>query len=156
MITDMADGISMTTVWLVLTAILAILEIFTLAVAALCLCIGTLAALMASMAGLSVVAQVVVFVIALLLSLIAIPPLVRRLRSGARSCDCHSNMDALTGRRAVVENRSGSLRVRIDGDSWQIRAAGNFDIAEGECVEVVGFDSIVLLVKPATADKSDK
>jgi membrane protein implicated in regulation of membrane protease activity len=60
-------------------------------------------------------------------------------------------MDALIGRFAVVVEdipASGLGRVKLDGDNWQAKCAGGLAAASSQRVEVVDYDSIILIVKP--------
>lgn len=59
-----------------------------------------------------------------------------------------TGMDALIGRTGQVEIAE-MPRVRIDGDSWQVRPTQKDTILhQGESVRVVGYDSIILSVEP--------
>jgi membrane protein implicated in regulation of membrane protease activity len=61
-----------------------------------------------------------------------------------------SNMDALRGRVAIVTEAIAPDkigRVKIDGDRWQASAQQGETFVAGDRVEVVGYDSIVLIVK---------
>ena len=61
-----------------------------------------------------------------------------------------TNANAMVGRRGTVcsaiEGVEGG-RVVVDGVDWKARSVDGEDIAEGEKVEIVEIDSIVLIVK---------
>ena len=59
-------------------------------------------------------------------------------------------MDALIGREVRVAEdipAGGIGRVRIDGDSWQAQSNDGREIAAGERVRVLSYDSIILTVE---------
>lgn len=72
--------------------------------------------------------------------------LVKALNKGAEHGA--TGMDALIGRTGVVVEAPDCLRMRIDGDVWQVRSARrDLALRAGEEVRVVGYESIVLLVE---------
>lgn len=139
-------------IWLIVAAVLLVVELITGFIASFCLAVGALLASVCGMAGLGIEAQLIAMVAGVVLSFIFLVPLVNRIRKGrkARREDYNSNMNALIGRESVVEREilaAGGLgRMRIDGDSWQIRSADGEAIDQGRRVKVVGYDSIILIV----------
>ena len=72
--------------------------------------------------------------------------LVKALHKGAEHTA--TGMDALIGRTGIVVQAPDCLRMRIDGDVWQVRPAKrDTPIVPGEEVRVVGYDSIILSVE---------
>lgn len=138
-------------VWLILAVVLAVVEIFTSAAIALCLAAGAVGAFVAAVAGASLEVQLVVLAITMVVSFVAIPPLMRRYQGLFRpEAESSSNMDALKGivtQICTPASAAGHARVRIDGVSWQARTESGEPLAEGQRVQVVGYDSIVLIVK---------
>lgn len=61
-------------------------------------------------------------------------------------------MDALIGRKTtVIETIKGDGqpgRIKIDGDVWQAVTEDGQSLENGRLVEVTGYDSIILKVKP--------
>lgn len=61
-------------------------------------------------------------------------------------------MDALLGRKAIISEEITPERLgraRIDGDNWQVKSTGEpKTIKRGTEVVVIGYDSIILEVKP--------
>ncbi len=140
-------------IWLIVAAVLMVVELITGFIASFCLAVGALVASVCGMAGLGIEAQLIAMVAGVVLSFIFLAPLVNRIRKGRKAHreDYNSNMNALIGREAVVEREipadGGLGRMRIDGDSWQIRGADGEAIGHGRRVKVVGYDSIILIVK---------
>ena len=140
-------------VWLIVATLLLVVELITGFIAALCLAVGALVASVCGIFGFGIEVQLLALVVGVILAFIFLAPFVNRLRkrrSGRE--DYNSNMNALIGREAVVERSfegEGSPgRMRIDGDSWQIKSKDGDVIRHGTKVKVVGYDSIILIVKP--------
>lgn len=140
-------------IWLIVAAVLMVVELITGFIAAFCLAVGALLASALGIFGFGIEAQLIAMVIGVVLSFIFLAPMVNRLhgRRKAHREEYNSNMDALIGRESVVEkavDAGGMLgRMRIDGDSWQIRSADGGAIGRGARVKVTGYDSIILIVK---------
>ncbi len=137
-------------IWLAVAILLVIFEVFTVSAIALCMAIGALAASIAALCGCGIELQLLVLAVAMLSSLVFVPRLLKRykglFRNGKESL---SNMDALIGREAIVESSAAdsSLRVKIDGDRWQVKTADGAALAHGDRVKVCGYDSIILVVE---------
>lgn len=135
--------------WLILGVGFLVAELLTMSTTCLYVGTGALAAMVAALLGGEWIETIVTFV-AFTTVLYAATyrwrhKLVKALNKGAEHGA--TGMDALIGRTGVVVNSQDCLRMRIDGDVWQIRAAKKEDaILPGEEVRVVGYESIILLV----------
>lgn len=139
-------------IWLAIAILLVIIEVLTTSAIALCLAIGALAASIAALFGACFELQLMVLAVAMLASLVFVPRLLKRYKGLFKTGkDAVSNMDALIGREAVVEaniiDGNSTLRVKIDGDRWQVRVTDGAELVAGDRVKVCGYDSIILLVK---------
>lgn len=141
--------------WLFIAGILMIVEFFTQTLWCLCLTVSCLVAMIFALCGMSVDGQIISLGVTALLSGLLLMPIFkrqRRLQSQPDTSDSRTGMDALLGRKAIIteEIRPGRLgRARIDGDNWQVRAQGTQGVIARGCeVEVTGYDSIILDVKP--------
>lgn len=140
-------------IWLIATAVLLIVELLSNVVATLCMAVGCFVSSILALLGFGVVAPVIGMVAGVILAFIFIAPLVNRLHARRhRDREAYnSNMNALIGRIAEVSKpfAGGSEpgRARIDGDNWQIRSVDGATLERGMQVKVVGYDSIVLLVR---------
>ncbi|MBD5225573.1 MAG: NfeD family protein [Bacteroidales bacterium] len=149
---DFTGIISMWSLWLLLTIALGIFEIFTMSAIALCLAVATASGLIAALLGASPEWQLLTVALAAVLALIFVAPFARRLlkKSAPSDREAASNMDALIGRRITLPADlagGGTVRVKIDGDSWQVKAADpQISYDAGTQMIVCGYDSIVLLV----------
>jgi len=141
-------------IWLIVAAVFLIIELLSNVVATLCMAVGCIVAAVLALIGFGVVGQVMGLVVGVILSFVFIAPLVNRMHRRRRkhSETYNSNMNALIGRTAVVTKpfRSDSEpgRARVDGDNWQIRSENGAPIDCDTTVTVVGYDSIVLVVRP--------
>lgn len=136
--------------WLILGAGFLVAELLTLSTTCLYVGIGALAAMVAALIGGDWVVTLVTFV-AFTALLYAFTyrwrkSLVKALHKGAEHTA--TGMDALIGRTGTVIKAPDCLRMRIDGDIWQVRPAKHgYPIQPGEEVRVVGYDSIILTVE---------
>lgn len=141
--------------WLILCGALLLLELMTASLAALCGACGCLAAFLFAAFGASAEAQLIAAAVGTVASLLFLAPLVNRyraLRGKQSSVAGNTNMDALIGRTAQLTRDitpASPGRLRIDGDNWQARSASGEPLEKGALVKVTGYDSIILLVKPA-------
>ena len=74
-------------------------------------------------------------------------PLLKKLSA---KDEIATNADALIGRTAKVTECievGGTGRVALDGDIWQAVSDEQTDIVEGEKVEIISRESIILTVK---------
>lgn len=62
-----------------------------------------------------------------------------------------TNTDALIGRKAIVlQSIKGEMhpgRVKVDGDDWKAIACDDQLIEEGDIVEIISINSVILTVK---------
>jgi len=141
-------------IWLIAGAALLVIELLSGAVAALCVATGCLAAAIAAIAGAGIEMQFAAMAAGVILAFVFIAPIVNRMRrrKAAHREEYNSNMKALIGREAIMtkpyENEAEPGRARIDGDNWQVRSHDGDPIARGIRVSVIGYDSIILIVKP--------
>ena len=139
-------------VWLLIAALFFIVELFTSGFAVICLSIGALFAFIAALVGADFAWQVAVFCIGSLVSFFTIRPLLQRIFFDRNDkAEVKTNADALVGRTAIVvediDNTTKKGFVQIDGDVWRAVASGGLtQIAQGQVVEVVSRESIVLTV----------
>ena len=137
--------------WLILGVGFLIAEVLTLSLTCLYIGIGALAAVVAAFLGADWLGTIITFTAATAF-LYALTyrwrqRLLKALHKGADHTA--TGMDALIGRTGTVE-MSDMARVRIDGDSWQVRPVHrDMTLHPGENVRVVGYDSIILTVEPA-------
>lgn len=143
-------------IWLIVAALLVVVEILTQMVWTLCLAVGCLGALVADLCGVELPWQVAVMAMTSVVAYMVMMPLFKRWHdrsSHGRGREGVTGMEALLGRRAMVTQdiEPGGLgRVRIDGDSWQVRCHGcESVIVAGRDVVVVSFDGNILDVEPA-------
>jgi membrane protein implicated in regulation of membrane protease activity len=139
------------TLWLIAFLLLAVVEVVTQWLTTFCFAVGCLVAMLASLCGVSPLYQLLLLGIAALLSFVFFAPYFQRLhqKRGLKSKG-QSNMDALIGRLATVSENipdSSIGRVKIDGDSWQARSNDGCGIAKSQQVEIVDYESIVLIVR---------
>lgn len=149
----MMEGMTMWMLWLAVAVVLVIVEIFTSSAIALGMAVGAVAAFAAALAGASPEVQLIVLAVSMVAGLIIVTPLMRRYNGLIKpDTDAVSNMDALIGRVGTVvlsgDNPDELGRVKIDGDRWQVRSSDGSRLTDGQRVEVCGYESIVLLVKP--------
>ena len=136
--------------WLFLGVGLLVIELFTVSTTCLYVGIGALAAMVAAFLGGEWMATIVTFLLTSFL-LYALTyrwrhRIIRVLHKGGEQGA--TGMDALIGRSGKVFAASDSLRMKIDGDVWQVRPIDNETLlTPGEDVRVVGYDSIILEVE---------
>jgi membrane protein implicated in regulation of membrane protease activity len=138
-------------IWLSLIVILVIIELMSQWLTTFCLAVGCVGALIAALLGCSLTVQLITLAVLTLLTLvIAGPRFKARYARQNKIAASQSNMDALRGRVAIVTEAIAPDkigRVKIDGDRWQASAQQAETFVVGDHVEVVGYDSIVLIVK---------
>ncbi len=136
-------------IWGVVALVILIVEIFTTGIAVICFSVGAAGAMVVAIAGGGVTLQFVAFAAISILSLILLRPLIIKW-IGGRSTSYATNVDALVGRVASVTQPfvRGEGRVSVDGDDW--KAICNDEaaaLAEGDRVEIVAVNSVVLTIK---------
>ena len=133
-------------IWIIAALVLFIVEIFTSGFAIACLSVGCLLAAVGSAFELSLAWQFGFFALGSFLAFIFIRPLVLKLMNkNTNNNNVMTNMDNLIGRKAVVSDVYG--RVKIDGDDWKARMEDDKEAEVGEKVTIVSHESIILTVK---------
>lgn len=138
--------------WLILGVGFLVAELLTMSTTCLYVGIGALAAMVAALIGGDWIVTIVTFVAFTVMLYAATYKwrhrLVKALHKGAEHGA--TGMDALIGRTGIVVEAPDCLRMRIDGDVWQVKPAKHeAPIYAGEEVRVVGYDSIILSVEKA-------
>ena len=136
--------------WLILAVVFLIAELLTLSTTCLYIGLGCLIAMCAAFLGGGWTSTIVCFIVATSLIYLLTYKWRDRLLHSLHKGAPHqaTGMDALIGRTGIVE-LSDSLRMRIDGDQWQIRPVHTgISLQPGAQVKVVGYDSIILTVEP--------
>ncbi|MBQ8272792.1 MAG: NfeD family protein [Tidjanibacter sp.] len=134
-------------IWAIVAVLFVIGEIFTSGFAFICFAVGCIGGAIAAAAGAILEWQLGIFAIATFVAFLLVRPLLKKLSA---KDEIATNADALIGRTAKVTECievGGKGRVAIDGDIWQAVSHEQTDIAEGEWVEVISRESIVLTVK---------
>jgi membrane protein implicated in regulation of membrane protease activity len=92
---------------------------------------------------------ILLFSLGVALTYFLIRPVI--LKIGYRN-SVKTNRDALIGRTGIVteeiDNRQDKGRVKVDGDDWKARVAGEEVIPAGANVKIIAIESIVLIVEP--------
>lgn len=151
----MGDFISAWSVWLILAAVFVIIELLTNTFAAFCFVGGCLLAMIAALLGFSIYTQLSMAVVGIVVTFIALKPVIVKHIHQRAPRESLSNMDALIGRRARLTEAVCATtpgRLRLDGDNWQASDVDGGEIAAGEEVVVVGYESIILQVRRVTAE----
>ncbi len=136
--------------WLILGVAFLVAELFTLSTTCLYIAAGAIGAMICALCGYGWIPCILTLVGTTAVLYIATyhwrHKLTGLLHKGAGSTA--TGMDALIGRTGVVKAGADSLRMRIDGDLWQVRPARHSaELKPGSEVRVVGYDSIVLIVE---------
>lgn len=134
-------------IWAIIAILFIIGEIFTSGFALICFAVGCVGGAIAAASGAILEWQLGVFAIATFVAFLAVRPLLKKLSS---KNEIATNADALIGRTAKVTECievGGKGRVAIDGDFWQAVSTEQTDIVEGERVEIISRESIILTVK---------
>ena len=137
--------------WLILGVGFLVAELLTLSTTCLYIGVGALAAMVCALFDGEWIPTIITFVVAtgiLYLSTYRLRHrLVKALHRGAQPTA--TGMDALIGRTGKVIEAQDCLRIRIDGDVWQVHSThSGAPLTAGEEVRVVGYDSIILKVEP--------
>lgn len=136
-------------VWLLAAVGLFILEIFTPGFVLACFGLGALAASIPAMIGLSWAWQLSAFAIGSLLSLLFLRRIIRRWFSSKQ--EVQTGVDALIGRRAYVRYTGAGdesySEISLDGDVWRVRSHDGSPLRQGMLVEVLSYESLILLVR---------
>lgn len=136
--------------WLILAVALLVIELFTLSTVCLYVGIGALAAMVAAFFSEEWSITIITFVVSTGVIYLATYRWRKKLFSWLHrgSSKTSTGMDALIGRTGTVIKAPDSLRIRIDGDVWQVRPSRHDSvILPGKEVRVTGYDSIILTVE---------
>ncbi len=136
--------------WLFLGVGLLLVELFTMSTVCLYVAVGALAAMVCSFFNDEWLPTILTFVSSTAILYAATYRWRGQLKGWLHrsASPAATGMDALIGRTGTVIAASDCLRMRIDGDVWQVRpAGGGAALHPGEEVRVVGYDSIILTVE---------
>lgn len=134
-------------IWAIVAILFIVGEILTSGFALVCFAVGCIGGAIGAAAGATLEWQLGIFAIATLAAFLAVRPLLKKLSA---KDEIATNADALIGRTAKVTECievNGKGRVALDGDIWQAVSNETTDIVEGEWVEVISRESIILTVK---------
>lgn len=134
-------------IWAIIATLLVIGEMLTAGFALICFAVGAVGGAIGAAVGSSLEWQLGIFALATLVAFLAVRPLLKRLSA---KDEVPTNADALIGRTAKVTECievGGRGRVAIDGDIWQAESSEQSDILEGEKVEIISRESIILTVR---------
>ncbi len=136
--------------WLILGVGFLVAELLTMSTTCLYVGTGALAAMVAALLGGEWLVTIVTFVAFTGLLYASTyrwrNRLVKALHKGAEHTA--TGMDALIGRTGTVVAAPDCLRMRIDGDVWQVKASTHGEpLQTGIEARVVGYDSIILTVE---------
>ena len=136
--------------WLILGVGFLVAELLTLSTTCLYVGIGAIIAMVAAILGGEWIATLVTFVMSTGVLFLATyhwrHRLIEYLHRGSRHAA--TGMDALIGRTGTAFEAPDCMRMRIDGDIWQIRPSRHgAPLMPGDEVRVVGYDSIILSVE---------
>lgn len=141
-------GMEVWHIWIIVALVLVIVEIFTSGFAVICLSVGAIGGAIVAACDCSFKMQLLAFALTSFVALMLVRPLL--LRFFPKEEKVKTNANAMIGRRGVVCSEIDGVtggRVMVDGVDWMARSEGGEDIANGEKVEIVAIDSIVLVVK---------
>jgi membrane protein implicated in regulation of membrane protease activity len=133
-------------VWLIAAALLYVVEGLTFNLVTVWFAVGCTAALLVSFFTGSFTAQFTVFILFSILCLLALRPLVQKLKRPATA----TNGDRNIGRTATVVtpvSPQQSGRVRLDGVEWNARSNDGRTLQPGEICRIVAMQSTLLIVE---------
>ncbi|WP_449316852.1 NfeD family protein [Rubneribacter sp.] len=136
-----------TLAWLVVAAVMAVIEVASLGLITVWFVVGGLAAFVAGELGADLFVQTAVFLAVSLLCLILLRPVFVKYRDRGKRAE-----PTVVGSHAVVrepvDNALMTGRVETpDHMTWAARSADGAPIPAGENVEVVGRESVTLIVE---------
>ena len=138
-------------IWLLVAAVFVVIEICTSGFAVACFSVGCVFGAILAACDLSLTWQVVAFAVGTFLAFVFIRPFVIKiLDKKTNDSGVKTNMDNIIGKTAIVTEKieaGGYGRVKIDGDDWKAQSNDNSTIEVGEKVQIVSYDSIILIVK---------
>jgi membrane protein implicated in regulation of membrane protease activity len=139
-------------IWFVGAIALIVAEMFTPGFWLLCLGVGAVAAGVAALfPGLGPAIQGITFAAASLLSMVALRPRLMHYFQLGPGTDLRTGVDALLGKTAIVteriEPRTGTGRVKVDGEDWRGASADATVIEPGTPVTIIQVDGTTLMVE---------
>ena len=143
----MIFGVSSLYIWGAVIILCVVIETFTLDLSAIWFAAGGLAALVAASIGLNVLSQLVIFVLFAAALLVLVRPICRRM---LRVKNVPTNADRIIGATAVVTEPIDNIRetgaVKIGGQIWTARSAGEHTFAVGEAVQIIRIEGVKAIV----------
>lgn len=136
--------------WLFLGVGFLVAELFCMSTTCLYVGIGALAAMLCAFLGGEWLATIITFILSTTILYGLTYRWRHRITELLNKNGQHepTGMDALIGRSGTVFEAPDSLRMKIDGDVWQVKPLDKETvISPGEEVRVVGYDSIILKVE---------
>jgi membrane protein implicated in regulation of membrane protease activity len=146
--------------WLILVVIFGVLEAASVALTSIWFAAGALVALFVSFLVPVLWIQALVFAVVSLAALLLMRPLAQKMMQPKGKVP--TNADRILGQEGVVtetiDNLAATGQVKVSGQVWTARSAGEERIFAGEQVKVLRIDGVKLLVEranvPAAAEKS--
>ena len=135
-------------IWLIVAVFAVIAEAMTVQMIAIWFAPAALVALALSACGVSLTIQILTFII---VAAVCVATLYKKLRKSIKDKSEKTNLDAVVGAVAVVEEDIPALghgRVKLKGISWQ--ATSKTDITAGSRVKVLGIDGVTLSCEPVS------
>lgn len=134
--------------WLVVAGVMAVIEALSFGLVTMWFVVGALVAFVADLLGANLIVQIVLFLIVSVLCLVLLRPVFVKYRDRGRAEE-----PTLIGERGIVcvavDNDGLTGRVELsDHMTWSARSATGEVLPEGTRVEVIGQESIKLIVKP--------
>lgn len=136
--------------WLILGVGFLVAELLTMSMTCIYIGTGALAAMVCALLGGEWLGTIVTFVVATGILYLATYRWRHRLTGWLHreASNSATGMDALIGRTGKVFDSGNCLRMKIDGDVWQVtEAQPGYRLTPGEQVRVTGYDSIILKVE---------
>ena len=133
--------------WVVLVVAFAVLEGLTVGLISVWFSIGSIAGLIAAALGASVVAQVVAFSIVSGVCILLLRPVARKYLVTKIE---KTNADRIIDEEAVVtetiSNLQGTGQIRVRGEYWTARSAGEEEYVESTLVRVLRIEGVKAIV----------
>lgn len=142
--------------WLALVIVFAVLEGVSVALTSIWFAAGALVALLVSFVVPVLWIQALVFALVSLAALLLMRPLAQKLMQPKGKVP--TNADRVVHRTGVVtetiDNLSDTGQVKVAGQVWTARSAGEGRIFAGETVKVLRIEGVKLVVEPAAVGVS--
>ena len=140
--------------WIIIAIAFLAIELGTVTLVSLWFVGGSLAAMIAALCGAPLWLQVLIFALVSLALLLLVRPFLRKY------VDPHkikTNVDALTGKQAVViepiNNLAGTGAIRLEGNIWTARSVDGKTITAGTVVTVASIEGVKAMVQPVPAQE---